>query len=259
MKYNYHTHTARCFHATGKDEEYVLAAIKAGFDEIGFADHSPWNFDGFVSGMRMHENELEGYCNSVKALREKYKDSISVKLGLECEYFPKYMPWLKEMLEKHETDYIILGHHFCDDEPGSLYNGQMTEPAQLYRFRDDLLEAMDTGLFAYVAHPDIFMRGYPVFDEHCKKISEDIIKKAIETETPLEYNLLGLSHSKADGKQGYPYPDFWAMVSEMKPLVTMGVDAHSPEAYLDSELYEKGIAYLTSLGLELTDKIKFLR
>ena len=32
MKYNYHTHTSRCFHARGTDEEYVLAAIEAGFD-----------------------------------------------------------------------------------------------------------------------------------------------------------------------------------------------------------------------------------
>ena len=26
MKANYHTHTARCGHATGTDEDYVLAA-----------------------------------------------------------------------------------------------------------------------------------------------------------------------------------------------------------------------------------------
>ena len=69
MKFNYHTHTERCFHAKGKDEEFVLAAIEAGFDEIGFADHSPWPFEGYVSGMRMHENDFEPYVNSIKALR----------------------------------------------------------------------------------------------------------------------------------------------------------------------------------------------
>ena len=59
MKYNYHTHTSRCFHAKGKDEEYVLAAIEAGFDEIGFADHTAWKFDtDFVSNMRMPESQL---------------------------------------------------------------------------------------------------------------------------------------------------------------------------------------------------------
>ena len=29
-KYNYHTHTKRCGHAVGEDEEYVIAAINNG-------------------------------------------------------------------------------------------------------------------------------------------------------------------------------------------------------------------------------------
>ena len=44
MKANYHTHTARCGHAEGTDEEYVLAAIERGFDEMGFSDHVPWPY-----------------------------------------------------------------------------------------------------------------------------------------------------------------------------------------------------------------------
>lgn len=259
MKYNYHTHTARCLHAKGTDEQYVLSAIKAGFDEIGFSDHSPWPFKGYSSYMRMHENDLEDYCNSVKELKEKYKNEISIKLGLECEYFPKYTPWLKEMLEKYEIDYLILGHHFCEDEPGHLYNGDMTEPEQLFRYRDDIVEAMDTGLFSYIAHPDIFMRGYPLFDEHCEKISLDIINKAIETGTPLEYNLLGFSHSINDGKQGYPYPDFWKLISEKQPSVTMGIDAHTPDSYTDTALFAKGLQGLAELGLSLVPKVKMLR
>ena len=107
MKYNYHTHTSRCFHAKGSDEDFVKTAIEAGFDEIGFADHSPWPFESYVSGMRMTTDELLQYCQSIKALKEKYKDRISVKLGLECEYFPKYIPWLKKAIDENETDYII--------------------------------------------------------------------------------------------------------------------------------------------------------
>ena len=78
MKYNYHTHTALCHHAVGTNEEYVLAAIKAGFDEIGFADHSPWDFKDYVSNMRMAKEDLPAYCESIKALREKYKDKIKL-------------------------------------------------------------------------------------------------------------------------------------------------------------------------------------
>ena len=37
MKTNYHTHTTRCMHATGSDEDYVLSAIKGGYQELGFS------------------------------------------------------------------------------------------------------------------------------------------------------------------------------------------------------------------------------
>ena len=260
MKYNYHTHTSRCFHAKGTDEEYVLAAIEAGFDEIGFADHTAWKFDSdFVSNMRMPESELKGYCDSIKTLREKYKDKISIKLGLECEYFSKYMPWLKSIIEEHKIDYIILGHHFADDEPGGTYNGFIDTPVDIYKYRDDVVAAMETGLLAYVAHPDLFMRGYNGFDEHCKKVSEDIINTAIKTGTPLEYNLLGIKHGIADGKPGYPDPNFWKIASQLKPKTIVGIDAHAPADYLEAEHIRRGYETLDSIGLPPVDTIKFLR
>ncbi len=247
-------------HAKGSDEDYVKAAMEAGFEEIGFSDHSPWCFEnGYVSYMRMDAVELEDYCESIKALKEKYKDKISIRLGLECEYLPKYMPWLKEKINAYGIDYIILGHHFCGDEPGSTYNGNLTTHQELERYYQDILDALDSGMFSYVAHPDIFMRGYPVFDEKCEEITRRIIRKAIETDTPIEYNLLGFSHSVNDGKEGYPYPDFWKIASEYKVKAVVGIDAHSPSAYLDKELFEKGYENLRALGIEITDKIRFFR
>ena len=38
IKCNYHTHTKRCNHAVGEDEEYVLSAIENGYKVLGFAD-----------------------------------------------------------------------------------------------------------------------------------------------------------------------------------------------------------------------------
>ena len=88
-------HTYRCMHASGTDEEYVLSAIKNGYEEIGFSDHSPWKYDSnFVAHMRMKDSQFHDYYRSVSALKEKYKNQISIKIGLECEYFPKYMPCL---------------------------------------------------------------------------------------------------------------------------------------------------------------------
>ena len=55
-KNNYHTHTTRCMHAIGQDEEYVQAAIKAGIKKLGFSDHTPWHYDSsFKATMRMED------------------------------------------------------------------------------------------------------------------------------------------------------------------------------------------------------------
>ena len=58
MKTNFHTHTARCGHASGRDEEYVQSAIRGGYQVLGFADHSPWRFaSSYRSHMRMNPQE----------------------------------------------------------------------------------------------------------------------------------------------------------------------------------------------------------
>lgn len=43
MKTNYHTHTTRCMHATGDDEDYVLSPSKAVTGYSGFRTTLPGN------------------------------------------------------------------------------------------------------------------------------------------------------------------------------------------------------------------------
>jgi histidinol-phosphatase (PHP family) len=112
MYANYHTHTSRCHHATGSDEAYVTGAIQAGFSILGFSDHSPWPFsDHHQSPIRMDVEELPGYVASLQSLRAKYRKEITLYIGLECEYFPEYFPWLDEQKKRYHLDYVILGNH----------------------------------------------------------------------------------------------------------------------------------------------------
>ena len=114
MKANYHTHTARCGHAEGTDEQYVLAAIGAGYDTLGFSDHVPYPYkSGFANvGVRMTMDKLPGYLRSVRALKEKYVGKIRILSGFECEYFPEYMGWMADMKAENKLDYLILGNHY---------------------------------------------------------------------------------------------------------------------------------------------------
>ena len=54
MRTNYHTHTTRCQHATGSDEDFIVSALKGGYQELGFSDHTPWKYrTDYVSDIRM--------------------------------------------------------------------------------------------------------------------------------------------------------------------------------------------------------------
>ena len=146
MKANYHTHTARCGHATGTDEDYVLAAIEQGFDELGFSDHVPWPYqDGYTHpSVRMRVDQMPGYLNSVRALAAQYKDKIHILTGFECEYFPDYMNWLADMRAENHLDYLILGNHFDHDDEYGMYFGNTRTAAQLRRYVDSAVKGMES-------------------------------------------------------------------------------------------------------------------
>ena len=92
-KVNYHTHTTRCLHAVGKDEDYVISAIENGLHTLGFSDHAPYEDNRY--GLRMQYNELDDYFNSINSLKEKYKDKIDIKIGLEIEYDKNQIDYYK--------------------------------------------------------------------------------------------------------------------------------------------------------------------
>ena len=85
-KTNYHMHTKRCMHASGSDEDYVLAAIEGGYEEIGFSDHSPWQYKSdYVAHMRMRASQFDDYYNSIKKLQVKYKNQMAFAFHPELD------------------------------------------------------------------------------------------------------------------------------------------------------------------------------
>ena len=69
---NLHTHTPRCRHASGTEEEYVRCALNAGLQTLGFSDHTPYPFpNGYYSTFRMFPDELPGYVAAVEDVRKR--------------------------------------------------------------------------------------------------------------------------------------------------------------------------------------------
>ena len=157
LKANYHTHTARCKHAWGEDKEYVEQAIQAGMEVLGFSDHCPWIFPpDYVSHTRMEPKELDGYFTSLENLKREYAKDITIYIGFESEYIPELMEEQDRLLKDYPVDYMLLGEHFTASEVTGPYTGHETESeADLQRYVDLVIEGMETGKYAYVAHPDL--------------------------------------------------------------------------------------------------------
>ena len=82
QSFNLHTHTARCGHAAGEDEAYVLAAIEAGIQVLGFSDHVPWTTAKLFTD-RMPMELKDDYLSSIEYLKNKYKNEITILSGYE--------------------------------------------------------------------------------------------------------------------------------------------------------------------------------
>ena len=226
LKQNYHMHTTRCGHATGEDRAYVEAAIAAGYETVGFSDHTPFPA-GYPRNeyVRMAHDQLEGYVSSVLSLQKEYQNDIRLLLGLEVEYYPNWFEAWQKFTSPYPFDYFLLGQHYVGADDNSYYSGRPTnDPAVLKKYVDRCIAGMKTGMFLFLAHPDLLDYQRPNSPEYASEMRR-LCEAAKELHVPMEINLLGIRENRP-----YPKQQFWKIAGEVGGDVVFGVDAHSPDA-----------------------------
>ena len=212
MRYNLHTHTYRCNHASGTGREYVEAAIKAGMKTLGFADHCPQFFpNDYYSTFRMRPEAAADYVESLRTLKKEYKDDIEILIGFETEYYPAIFDKFREFIAPLDLDYMIMGQHFIHNEyevPNYYASNPTYEDAKQYVRQT----------------------------EYCRELKD--------MDIPVEYNILGYRN-----KKWYPNALFWQVVAEVGNRVVLGYDAHEPGALLEENNYDACMGYLNMLGI----------
>ena len=248
---NLHTHTPRCRHASGTEEEYVRCALNAGLQTLGFSDHTPYPFpNGYYSTFRMFPDELPGYVAAVEDVRKRYAGQLQIHLGVEAEYYPKYFKDMVAMVKDHGIEYMLLGQHMLYDEVEGIGTGGPTaDPVLLRQYCNQTIDAMYTGLFTYFAHPDIinFVGDAAVYRQEMGRLC----RAAKACDLPLEINLLGLHLQRQ-----YPDPRFWEIAAQEGCKVVLGVDAHKPEALQDSVPEQKAMEIVEKYGLKLWETVE---
>lgn len=286
-KTNFHTHTFRCGHAIGNEEAMIQSAIDNHLDSIGMSCHVPlpkyrWHLLKGMPYVIAHPRAFASFCKAmiyngpamrmpyrmkgehiknVAILKKRHADKIEIYQGFEGEYFKEYLSYYQKMLDTGEIDYLILGNHFDRYSVHTKYYGRIDiTDEDIERYKEDVIAAFDTGLFSYLAHPDLFMVGKVHWDTLCDRVTKEICLKAKETNTPLELNGGGMRRGlrQVDGEMVYPYPNthFWKIASEVGNDVVLGIDAHSPQDINDT-VYKNLREFAKKHNLHVIDTFPF--
>ncbi len=251
MKANYHTHTWRCRHASGTEEEYVQAALRSGLQVLGFSDHTPYWFDGdYYSTFRMFPEQLRDYVDTVHQLKKQYDHKLDIYVGVETEYYPKTFHRLMEHLKEQPIEYMILGQHYIGEEIGEAYLAklQTEDPSVLEQYCNQTIDALYTGVFSCFAHPDIL--GFLGDPKAYKAQMRRLCRAAKECNVPLEINFQGMRWGRH-----YPNPLFWEIAAQEGCEAILGCDAHKPEDVAAPEEEARALAFAAQCGIGILPQI----
>lgn len=220
-----HNHTPLCNHAFGTPQEYIEHAIQNGTQYFGFSDHAPMDYD---PKYRMKFSQMYAYEESIKEVKERYKDDINILLAYEVDYLEGHMD--KRVLNA-KVDYLIGSVHFIGkwgfDNPEFIGNYKNQDIDKIWQEYFDAIEALaKSGLFDIVGHLDLIK----VFNFLPKKDVRMIAKNALQaikkSNMVIELNMAGLR--KPTGEI-YPSTSLLESISELEIPITFSSDAHAPD------------------------------
>lgn len=254
LKENWHTHTKRCGHATGEDEEYVQAAIQGGLKILGFSDHAAYADP--APGERMNIEQVPDYMNSIHALQQKYAKDIQIYLGMEVEYYPTQWEILSDW--RRQLDYCILGQHELDYFGKSSYD--LREPKDLELYTDAIEKACSRNLVDYICHPDVCLWSYPVLDDSVRQIAARIARIANTYDVPVELNCgsgvaRGMRLYEDGERYAYPTRIFFEEFAKAQCRVVIGLDVHNPKLFLTDKYIDRALSVIEGLDCRIVDHI----
>ena len=116
MKFN-STHHCHTKFSDGKNSpaEMVSKAEGIGFKEIGISDHLVLHPTIEKISWAMPISKIDLYYNTVSKLKKK--SNITVKIGLEVDFFPNIesIDKIQEITKTYKFDYLIGSVHFLND------------------------------------------------------------------------------------------------------------------------------------------------
>jgi histidinol-phosphatase (PHP family) len=226
---DYHVHTRLCKHASGEPAEYLDVARSAGLPQICFSDHAPAP-DGYDTETRMDMDQFPAYRAMVEPLRAP--GSPGVLFGIEADYYPGGLPFLREWLPAQRFDLVLGSVHFVDgwpfDHPAHLAEWKSVDVSGVWRRYFELVGALaDTRAFDAVAHLDLPKKfGHRPGDPVLREAVLPALDRMAAAGMAVEVNTSGL---RKPVREIFPSQQILAWALEREIPITFGSDAHRPE------------------------------
>ena len=225
---DYHLHTPLCRHASGWPVDFAARAVEIGLREIGFADHNPMpaRFDEW----RMLREELPRYFEAVEKAREQFPQ-LMIRLALECDFIEGNEMWIEELTAMAPWDYLIGSVHYLPegwevDHPRYIARHEGNAEEIWTSYWQTYVRAIRSGLFDFMAHPDLPKKFGHRPDGDLRRFYEPAIAALAECDVPFEINTAGLR--KACGEI-YPAQSFLEAAHAADVELLINSDAHAPE------------------------------
>jgi len=248
-----HMHTPMCHHAFGEPEQYAEQGVTMGLSGIIMTCHSPMP-NGFSSWVRMAPEEFDDYVALVDRARVAYEDRLTIRLGMESDYFPGMESWLEELHGRADFHYILGSvHYFLDEwEPHlpSLVRAQSDESTAVRLFEAyfaALADSAETGLFDSLAHPDLVKNAAPDFWDPTKiaDVMGASLDRIAATGVAMELNTSGRKKKYAEFN---PCDPMLKMMAERNIPIVLGSDSHQPERV--AEAFDEALDSIEAAGYE---------
>jgi len=225
---DYHTHTARCGHATGRPIEYVEVAQAKELSGIGIADHIPL-LPQPDAGLSMGVCDLADYVAEVQELKARFPGYVL--LGVEADYRPHTISDVGSLLESYPFDYVIGSIHHLGtwgfDDPREMDRYAEHDIDDVWGEYFDLVgDAAESGLFTILGHLDLVKKfGYRP-TRALKMELDRLVDRVARANVLVEINTAGLHRPVGEA---YPTLDILRRLCEAGVGITFGSDAHRPD------------------------------
>ncbi len=247
MLYETHMHTPLCRHAEGEVGSYAAVAEQRGLTGVIVTCHNPLP-DGFSGDVRMAEDEMPLYLRLVADAREAWRGRMDVRLGMECDYYPRFEDYLRRQTAAADFDYLLGSVHAHLRVWRDAF--EPTSPDALVELYCQQLRCVaECGLFDAVAHPELLLSKKCLPADYEPRRFLDALDRTLSavaaTGVAMELNTsAGLASERGRGYM----PDLLRLYRQHGLAVVIGSDAHTPRRV--AEGWPLALRILAEAGFE---------